>query len=107
FFSSRRRHTRFSRDWSSDVCSSDLEGFGAVAGGLTSSSSNTVFLESASGIAEGARTGLANVVTGGLFLLAMFFTPLYEVVPVEEIGRASCRDRGWGPGGAAGGARGS
>src|SRR5690606_39563855 len=26
FFSSRRRHTRFSRDWSSDVCSSDLEG---------------------------------------------------------------------------------
>src|SRR5690606_39589220 len=27
FFSSRRRHTRFSRDWSSDVCSSDLEGF--------------------------------------------------------------------------------
>src|SRR5690606_40886611 len=27
FFSSRRRHTRFSRDWSSDVCSSDLETF--------------------------------------------------------------------------------
>ena len=60
-----------------------VEGFGAVAGGLTSSSSNTVFLESASGIAEGARTGLANIVTGTLFLLAMFFTPLYEVVPVE------------------------
>ncbi|HIW69488.1 MAG TPA: NCS2 family permease [Candidatus Dietzia merdigallinarum] len=60
-----------------------VEGFGAVAGGLTSSSSNTVFLESASGIAEGARTGLANIVTGGLFLIAMFFTPLYEVVPVE------------------------
>ena len=34
-------------------------------------------------IAEGARTGLANVVTGVLFLLAMFFTPLYEVVPIE------------------------
>src|SRR5690606_40783832 len=30
-FSSRRRHTRFSRDWSSDVCSSDLEGFTAIA----------------------------------------------------------------------------
>ena len=60
-----------------------VEGVGAVAGGFTSSSSNTVFLESATGIAEGARTGLANVVTGGLFLLAMFFTPLYEVVPVE------------------------
>jgi adenine/guanine/hypoxanthine permease len=60
-----------------------VEGAGAVAGGAASSSSNTVFVESASGIAEGARTGLANVVTGVLFLAAMFFTPLYEVVPVE------------------------
>ncbi len=60
-----------------------VEGIGAVAGGFTSSSSNTVFLESATGIAEGARTGLANIVTGVLFLVAMFFTPLYEVVPVE------------------------
>lgn len=60
-----------------------IEGVGAVAGGLTSSSSNTVFLESATGIAEGARTGLANLVTGVLFLAAMFFTPIYEVVPVE------------------------
>src|SRR6266550_3351602 len=33
FFSSRRRHTRCSRDWSSDVCSSDLEGAGERAGG--------------------------------------------------------------------------
>src|SRR5699024_7632111 len=38
-----------------------VEGVGAVAGGFTSSSSNTVFLESATGIAEGARTGLANI----------------------------------------------
>jgi AGZA family xanthine/uracil permease-like MFS transporter len=60
-----------------------VEGVGAVAGGAASSSSNTVFIESASGIAEGARTGLANVVTGLLFLAAMFFTPLYQVVPVE------------------------
>jgi AGZA family xanthine/uracil permease-like MFS transporter len=60
-----------------------VEGAGAVAGGAASSSSNTVFVESASGIASGARTGLANVVTGVLFLAAMFFTPLYQVVPVE------------------------
>lgn len=60
-----------------------VEGLGAVAGGAASSSSNTVFIESASGIAEGARTGLANVVTGVLFLGAMFLTPLYEIVPVE------------------------
>lgn len=60
-----------------------VEGAGAVVGGVASSSSNTVYVESASGIAEGARTGLANVLTGALFLLAMFFTPLYAVVPIE------------------------
>ena len=60
-----------------------VEGLGAVAGGLTSSSSNTVFIESGTGIGEGARTGLANLVTGGLFLLALFFTPLTEIVPSE------------------------
>jgi adenine/guanine/hypoxanthine permease len=60
-----------------------VEGAGAVAGGVASSSSNTVYVESASGIAEGPRTGLANVLTGVLFLLAMFFTPLYAVVPIE------------------------
>jgi AGZA family xanthine/uracil permease-like MFS transporter len=60
-----------------------VEGVGAVAGGATSSSSNTVFVESASGIGEGARTGFASIVTGALFLLAMFFTPLTQVVPLE------------------------
>src|SRR5690606_39929158 len=35
FFSSRRRHTRFSRDWSSDVCSSDLSTFGQINDGET------------------------------------------------------------------------
>ncbi len=56
---------------------------GAVAGGAASSSSNTVYIESAAGIAEGARTGLANAVTGLLFLGAMFCTPLYTVIPIE------------------------
>lgn len=60
-----------------------VEGVGAVVGGGTSSSSTTVFIESGAGIGEGARTGLANVVTGLVFLLAMFFTPLTEVVPTE------------------------
>ncbi|MEJ2858300.1 MULTISPECIES: NCS2 family permease [unclassified Saccharothrix] len=60
-----------------------VDGVGAVAGGAASSSSNTVYIESAAGIAEGARTGLANVVTGLLFLVAMFLTPLYSIVPVE------------------------
>ncbi|KZE89192.1 NCS2 family permease [Microbacterium sp. TNHR37B] len=60
-----------------------VEGVGAVVGGSTSSSSATVFIESGSGIGEGARTGLANVVTGLMFLLAMFFTPLTSIVPTE------------------------
>lgn len=60
-----------------------MEGTGAAVGGAVSASSNTVFVESAAGIAEGARTGLANVVTGVLFLAAMFLTPLYSVVPIE------------------------
>lgn len=60
-----------------------VEGFGAVAGGLASSSSNTVFADSSAGVGDGARTGLANLTTGILFLLAMFLTPLYEIVPIE------------------------
>ena len=60
-----------------------VEGVGAVAGGATSASSNTVFIESGSGIEEGARTGLANIVTGTLFLAAMFVGPLASIVPTE------------------------
>lgn len=60
-----------------------VEGVGAIVGGATSSSSNTVFIESGAGIGEGARTGLANLVTGGMFLLAMFLTPLTSIVPTE------------------------
>ncbi|NLA55595.1 MAG: NCS2 family permease [Corynebacterium humireducens] len=60
-----------------------VEGFGAIVGGATSSSSATVYADSAAGVGDGARTGLANIVTGVLFLLAMFLTPLYEVVPIE------------------------
>ena len=60
-----------------------VEGAGAVVGGAVSGSSNTVYVDSAAGIGDGARTGLANVVTGLLFLLAMFLTPLYEIVPIE------------------------
>ncbi|MCB0925729.1 MAG: NCS2 family permease, partial [Mycobacterium sp.] len=60
-----------------------VEGAGAVVGGAASASSNTVFVESGAGIGEGARTGLANMVTGALFLAAMFVTPLASIVPTE------------------------
>ena len=60
-----------------------VEGLGAVFGGAASGSSNTVFVDSAAGIAEGARTGLAACITGVLFLLSMFFSPLIAVIPME------------------------
>ena len=43
----------------------------------------STYIESASGVADGARTGLASAVTGVLFLVAMFFAPLVQVVPSE------------------------
>lgn len=60
-----------------------VEGLGAMAGGGASASSNTVFVDAAAGIAEGARTGLAAIVTGALFLVSMFFSPLIGVIPME------------------------
>ncbi|MGO1167923.1 MAG: NCS2 family permease [Janibacter sp.] len=60
-----------------------VDSLAAAAGGAASVSSNTSFIESASGVGEGARTGLASVVTGILFLLATFLSPLVSVVPYE------------------------
>ena len=60
-----------------------VDSLAAVAGGAASVSSNTSYIESASGVGEGARTGLASVVTGVLFLLATFLSPLVAVVPYE------------------------
>ncbi|NJP28561.1 NCS2 family permease [Microbispora sp. SCL1-1] len=60
-----------------------VDSLAAAAGGAASVSSNTTYIESAAGVGEGARTGLASIVTGVLFLLAMFFAPLTEIVPFE------------------------
>ena len=55
----------------------------AIAGGIGGVSSNTSFVESTSGVAEGARTGLSAIVVGALFLAATFFSPLVAMVPYE------------------------
>jgi adenine/guanine/hypoxanthine permease len=60
-----------------------VDSIAAASGGAASVSSNTSYIESAAGVAEGARTGVANLVTGVLFLLAMFLAPLVVVVPFE------------------------
>ena len=67
-----------------------VDSVAAIAGGAAGVSSNTSYIESASGVGEGARTGLASVVTGVLFLLATFFTPLVAVIPSRRPSRRSC-----------------
>jgi adenine/guanine/hypoxanthine permease len=60
-----------------------IDGAAAVAGGASSASSATSYIESAAGVGEGARTGFANLVTGGLFACALFLTPLLTIVPMQ------------------------
>jgi AGZA family xanthine/uracil permease-like MFS transporter len=60
-----------------------VDSLAAAAGGAAGVSSNTSYIESASGVGEGARTGLASVVTGVLFLLSIFVAPLVAVIPSE------------------------
>ena len=60
-----------------------VDSLAAVAGGLTSSSSNTTYIESAAGVSEGGRTGLTSVVVGILFLLSLFLSPIAGVIPAE------------------------
>src|SRR5206468_7262065 len=91
FFSSRRRHTRSDRDWSSDVCSSDLDQFGSYAGPPARRSDPTscprgLSLNRAQPRAAGSGSDQASGGAG-------------DQPGSSEIGRASCRERGWGWGG--------
>jgi adenine/guanine/hypoxanthine permease len=82
-----------------------VDSLGAVAGGVANSSSNTTYIESAAGVTEGGRTGLGPVVTGLLFLVAMWFSPLAAVIPAQATAPALiivgfymmgvARDIGW------------
>jgi Permeases len=60
-----------------------VDSLGAVAGGIGSVSSTTCYVESTAGVGEGARTGLASVVTGLAFLAAVFLSPIINMVPSE------------------------
>lgn len=68
----------------------EIEGFGrmmhtdvfsTIVGSILGTSSVTTYVESAAGIAVGAKTGIASIVTGSLFLLALFFEPIIKIVP--------------------------
>src|SRR5690606_39763555 len=86
FFSSRRRHTRFSRDWSSDVCSSDLEVYGGSVHGITVdlNGEHAVHID---GFDEVFITPVETQITKELH------AGIWEVGKDIEIGRASCRER--------------
>ncbi|MEY4958768.1 MAG: hypothetical protein RL271_142 [Actinomycetota bacterium] len=60
-----------------------VDSLAAAAGGAAGVSSNTSYIESASGVGEGARTGLASIVTGICFLLTTFLAPLVAIIPYE------------------------
>ncbi len=60
-----------------------VDSLAAAAGGAAGVSSNTSYIESASGVGEGARTGLASVVTGLLFLASILLTNLVAIIPSE------------------------
>lgn len=60
-----------------------VDSLAAGAGGACSVSSNTTYVESATGIADGARTGIAALVTGVLMLMAMFLAPVVAIIPFE------------------------
>lgn len=60
-----------------------VDSLGALFGGLFGTSSNTTYIESGSGVAEGAKTGLASLVVATLFLLCIFLAPLAGIVPPQ------------------------
>ena len=59
-----------------------VDAVGTTVGAFLGTSTVTTYVESSAGVAEGARTGLASVITGILFLIAMFFSPLFVAIPM-------------------------
>lgn len=59
----------------------EADALATVVGSLLGTSTTTTYIESASGIADGAKTGLSSIVTASFFLLALFFAPLISAVP--------------------------
>jgi AGZA family xanthine/uracil permease-like MFS transporter len=60
-----------------------VDSVAAIAGGIGGVSSNTTYIESAAGVAEGGRTGFASVVTGVLFIIAVLLAPLTQLIPLQ------------------------
>ena len=59
------------------------DAIGTTIGALIGTSTVTAYVESASGIGEGGRTGLTSITTGVMFLLALFFAPIFTSIPTQ------------------------
>src|SRR5690606_40516181 len=93
FFSSRRRHTRFSRDWSSDVCSSDLWAETFSSGDAIRGAPGTAsFGQIQSGALESSNVDLTQQLVN-MITAQRNFQANAQVISTAEIGRASCRER--------------
>lgn len=64
------------------------DAIGTTAGAVLGTSTVTTFVESASGVAEGGRTGLTALTTGILFLIAIIFAPIFIAIPAFATGAA-------------------
>jgi adenine/guanine/hypoxanthine permease len=60
-----------------------VDSIGAAAGGAAGVSSNTSYIESAAGVAEGGRTGITAIIVGFLFLIAIFLSPIASIIPTQ------------------------
>src|SRR5690606_40792209 len=89
FFSSRRRHTRFSRDWSSDVCSSDL----LVLPTAVPVFNVILLMNFFRGIPKELEEAAYMDGAGAWQILIKIFIPISTPAIATEIGRAACRER--------------
>jgi len=64
------------------------DAIGTVAGACLGTSTVTTYVESAAGVAGGGRTGLTSLATAGMFALALFFAPLFTMIPAAATGPA-------------------
>jgi adenine/guanine/hypoxanthine permease len=60
-----------------------VDGLAAAVGGAAGVSSNTTYIESAAGVADGGRTGMTSVIVGALFLVAIFLAPVVQIIPLQ------------------------
>ena len=63
----------------------EADAVATVIGSLVGTSTTTSFIESAAGVEEGGRTGLTAIVTGLLFLLPIFFLPVFRAIPANAV----------------------